>query len=650
MKKIFLLLLLATSANAQLKLAHIFADHAVLQRQKPIAIWGWASPKETVKVTLASQSKETVADAEGKWILRLAALEAGGPYKMVVKTATSTLTLEDILIGEVWLCSGQSNMEWSVNASDNAPTEKRAATIPQIRHFKVQNDLALKPLKDLKTAPQWVVCSPETVGDFTAVGYFFAKELAQKLQIPIGLVNSSWGGSQAEGWISKESMESSEQFKNYAQTMPKTWEEANAKLDQVLKQQVLGKIKDVSASDQANYLSPDYDFKQWYKGSTPGAWDWQGLWAYRGLGYMAKYIDVPADMTAKETTLGLGINNSPSQVYINGKLVFDGVLKGARKIKIPANTWKSGQNTMLTKFGITTDPSWFGVGITGSAEDFFLQQDEEKIMLGGNDWYLMPALADNYTYAQLNNNIGTSIYNAMIAPIVPFAMRGILWYQGETNAARSFQYRKTFPLLIQDWRKQWAEELPFYFVQLSSYGSNESANNGSNWAELREAQSLTLALPQTGMAITTDIGNPTDIHPTNKQDVGKRLSAIALAKDYGLKVPYQSPLYESLEVKANLAVVTFKNVTNGLMAKDKFGYVRGFEIAGADQVFYYAQAQIVGNKVIVQHSKVQNPVAVRYAWSDSPDKDANLFSTEGLPANGFRTDTWKGITEEVQFK
>ena len=651
MKKLIFFLLLSTAAQAQLRLAKIFTDHAVLQRQKPIAVWGWATAKDKVTVTLAGQSQQTIADANGKWMLKLPAMEAGGPHKMTVTAKDTKVVLEDLLIGEVWLCSGQSNMEWSVNASDNAPTEKRAATLPQIRHFKVQNDLALKPLDDLQSSSTWTVCSPATVGDFTAVGYFFAKELALKLQIPVGLVNSSWGGSQIEGWISKESMESSDQLKDYAKTIPDNWQDANQRLDQQLKQQTLGNpLAQVSASDQAKYLLPDYNFKQWYKGYNPGAWDWQGLWAYRGLGYMAKYVDIPADMASKETILGLAENDSQNQVYINGKMVFDGVMKGARKIKIPVNTWKSGQNTLLVKFGQTSEPSWFGMGIAGEAADLFVQQGEEKIQLGSSDWYMMPALADPYEYARLNNNVGTTLYNAMITPLVPFAMRGALWYQGETNAGRAYQYRQTFPLMIQDWRKQWGEELPFYYVQLTSYGSNDSANKGSDWAELREAQTMTLALPNTGMAVITDLGNPADIHPTNKLDVGKRLSVIALAKNYGQKVPYLSPQFESLEIKANLAVVTFKDAPNGLMTKDKFGYVRGFEVAGADQVFYYAQAQIVGNILVVQHGNVPKPVAVRYAWSNAPDKDANLFSTEGLPVNGFRSDTWKGVTEDVRFK
>mgnify|MGYP002384047242 CR=1 FL=1 len=236
----------------------------------------------------------------------------------------------------------------------------------------------------------------------------------------------------------------------------------------------------------------------------------------------------------------------------------------------------------------------------------------------------------------------------MIAPILPFAMRGVLWYQGETNAGRSFQYRKTFPLLIEDWRKKWNDDFYFYFVQLSSYGRNQSSNEGSGWAELREAQTMTLSLPKTGMAVTTDIGNPNDIHPTNKQDVGWRLAANALKQIYGQDIPFSSPLYDSVKFENGKAIVSFKYAYNGLTAKDKFGYVRGFEIAGNDKVFYYAEAKIEGEKVVVSSPKVPNPVAVRYAWADAPI-DANLYNSAGFPVSPFRTDDWKGITVGNKF-
>ncbi|MEP7039426.1 MAG: sialate O-acetylesterase, partial [Acidobacteriota bacterium] len=267
----------------------------------------------------------------------------------------------------------------------------------------------------------------------------------------------------------------------------------------------------------------------------------------------------------------------------------------------------------------------------------------EKIQIGDYKWKLMPSFAEKHEYAHSSNNAGTIIYNAMIAPLVPFAMRGVLWYQGETNAGRSYQYRQTFPLMIKDWRKKWDDDFYFYFVQLSSYGANQDSNTGSGWAELREAQTMTLSLPKTGMAVTTDIGNANDIHPTNKQDVGHRLAANALKQTYGQEIPNSSPMFDTVKFENGKAIVSFKYAENGLNIKDKYGYLKGFEIAGADKKFYYAKAEIEGDKVIVYNGEVKNPVAVRYAWSDAPT-DANLYNSAGFPASPFRTDDWKGIT------
>ena len=261
----------------------------------------------------------------------------------------------------------------------------------------------------------------------------------------------------------------------------------------------------------------------------------------------------------------------------------------------------------------------------------------------------MPSFAEKHEYAHLMNNVGTSIYNAMIVPLIPFAIRGSLWYQGESNAGRAYQYRQSFPLMINDWRKLWNDQFSFYWVQLSSYGPYNDSNKGSGWAELREAQDMTLSLPKTGMAVTTDVGNPKDIHPTNKQDVAHRLAVNALKFDYGQDIVYSSPLYDHVSFDGNKAIISFKHAEGGLIVKDKFGYLKGFEIAGDDKVFYYAKAEIVGNQVVVSHPKVATPVSVRYAWADSPE-DANLYNAAGFPASGFRTDTWPGITSKSKFE
>ncbi|HEX9958644.1 MAG TPA: sialate O-acetylesterase, partial [Fibrella sp.] len=532
-----------------------------------------------------------------------------------------------------------------VRQADNFAKEKKNANFPQIRHFRVEHELALTPQQELK-AGDWKMASSETVGDFTAVGFFFARELYQKLNIPIGLVHSSWGGSQVEGWISKEGMMSNDELRPTVQTLPTNWQAADSLIDLKLRKN-LRVPTNLTAADEAKYLDPSYDFAGWRKTDPLGQWEWKDMRGFMGQGYMAKIVNIPDEMVSTQTTLALAENDSPNRIYINGKLVSEGVLQGVRKITIPAGTWKAGPNTLVMKLGNIVNPNWYGVGLKGSANDLYVADNLQRISLA-NDWLIMPAFAEKHEYKRFMNNVAISLYNGMIAPLEPMAMRGVLWYQGETNAGRSYQYRQSFPLLINDWRQKFGQTMSFYFVQLTSYGPNQSSNQGSGWAEMREAQTMTLSLPKTGMAVITDVGNPQDIHPTNKQDVAHRLALNALKFDYGQSINYSSPMYEAVSYDGDKAIITFNHVANGLMAKDKYGYLKGFEIAGDDKVFYYAKAEIKGNTVIVWHPKVQKPVAVRYAWSDSPE-EANLFNSEGLPANSFRTDTWPGVTANAKF-
>lgn len=645
---LFCFVLLQFQAIAQLKFARLFSNHVVLQRQKPIPVWGWAKPKEKVTVTLANQKLLATADDAGKWSVKFKPMEAGGPHRLVATTLTGKVEVEDVLMGEVWLCSGQSNMEWPVKQADNFRQEKKNANFPQIRHFYVEHNVTMDLQTDLVSG-EWKVSNEENVGNFTAVGFFFARELAQKLNVPIGLLHSSWGGSQIEGWISKEAMQTNDELKPYANALPKTWEEADAQLDRQTRKQLLGSEAEVTMADEKKYTEAGYDFSKWRSAGSPlGSWDWKGIWMFRGKGFMAKTIDIPEDMVGQSTTLGLGIQDSFNEMYINGKLVYAGMMQGVRKIALPADAWKAGANRLVIKFGNMIEQPWYGLGVNGTPDDLFVSSKTSKVSIAA-DWYLLPSFAEPHTYNHSCNNVGTTIYNAMIAPLIPFGIRGALWYQGESNAGRAYQYRQSFPLMIDDWRQQWDDDFSFYFVQLSSYGGYQNSNNGSNWAELREAQTLALSLPKTGMAVTIDVGNPKDIHPTNKQDVGHRLALNALKMDFGQDVLHTGPVYDSVKFDEDKAVVSFKNVGEGLMVKDKFGYVKGFEIAGEDKVFHYAKAEIIGDKVEVYHPKGVKPIAVRYAWADAPE-DANLFNLEGLPAGPFRTDDWKSKTEGQKFQ
>lgn len=643
-----LLLALQFAAIAQLKVSRLFTDHAVLQRNKPIIVWGWGKPAAEVAVSIAGRSAKTSVAQDGKWRLELPSLPAGGPHVLKISSDYESKEIIDVMIGEVWLCSGQSNMEWPVRQADNFQQEKSKAQFKDIRQFFVNHEVSLEPQSEL-LAGNWVACSPETVGDFTAVGYFFARELHQKLNVPIGLVHSSWGGSQIEGWISKQGMSTHPELASYASNLPKNWEAADAFHGNKLMSKLLGSSTPPTRMEEARYLASGYDFSNWHHGGSPlGQWDWKGIWAFRGTGYMARAFELTEEFAKGIAYLGLAQQDSFNEVYLNGKLVFAGIQKGTRRIELPQASLKPGTNRLVVKFSNMVELPWFGLGLLGNPSDLYIESSFKERLSLSDEWKLMPSFAEPHQYVHSSNNIGTSIFNAMIAPLIPFSMKGVLWYQGETNASRAFQYRSTFPLLIQDWRNQWKDDFSFYFVQLSSFGANQSSNKGSNWAELREAQTMTLRVPNTGMAVSIDVGNPQDIHPTDKQTVGYRLAIEALKKDFGIGQISQGPTFKSMSTTKVGVALEFDNVGTGLTVKDTYGYLRGFEVASDDRVFYYAKAEISNNRVLIRHPKGAKIASVRYAWSDSPI-DANLFNLNGLPAVPFRTDQWEGITTKSKF-
>ncbi len=643
-------LFVSVAVSAQLHTANIFTSHMVLQRDKSVPVWGWANKNEKVTVQFNGQTISAKANTQGKWMIKLSAMKAGGPYDMRITSKKDSVVLNDIMIGEVWICSGQSNMEFVVQNVINAKEEIANAIDVPVRQFKVATQVALQPLDDI-TKSEWIVASPQTVGNFTAVGYFFARELAQQLHETIGLINDSWGGSQIESWISKDAMHTSDELKDYAQHLPTTWQAADSIMLLKLKNDLSAKNNNqLPVYNKQQLMQADTNvFNTWLPYGAPGQWDWQGVWAFRGTGYFEKTIDVTSDEAKKTSVLSLGDNDGKFEVYINGKLIKQSEGKDAHFINLPAQTFNAGKNILLIRQDKQTEPSWYGNGFYGDASHLYLQLNDGTVSLAGNGWRIFPDFDAPFTFQHAQNNLGMIVYNAMLHPIIPFAVKGVIWYQGEANASRAYQYRKTFPLMIESWRNEWKDSFPFLFVQLSSFGGQQSSNEGSNWAELREAQTMTLSLPNTGMAVTTDIGNADDIHPKNKQDVGKRLAATALNKVYGLNVLPNGPIYKSVSFNNGKAYINFDYVGKGLTARDKYGYLRGFEIAGADKKFYYAQAAIEGDKVVVWSDKVAQPAAVRYAWTDAPI-DANLFNIDGFPASSFRTDTWPGITEEVKFE
>ena len=507
--------LVLSQATAEVALHPLFTDHTVLQQGIKVPVWGTADPGEKVSVTLVEDAMSvgvkrrasSEADADGNWRVKLKRLKAGGPYTMIVTGADNVVTVHDVLIGEVWIGSGQSNMQWTVSNSNNAEEEIADAKFPNMRLFYVPREVADAPQKTVEAV--WQTCTPETVPGFSAVLYFFGRRLHTELDVPVGLIHTSWGGTPAESWTSMEKLE----------TLP----------------------------DCAPLLAR-----------------WEKILA-----------DYPQAAAAYQ-----------------------------KKIE----EWK---------------------------------QAAEKAKAEGKN----PGRPPRGPHGPDSAHRPANLYNAMIAPLVPYGIRGAVWYQGESNAGRAYQYRSLFPAMIENWRESWDQpgkwrHFPFYFVQLANFRERKPEPAPSDWAELREAQSMTLSLKNTGQAVTIDIGDAKDIHPRNKQDVGKRLALNALHQVYGQDVAYSGPMCEGMKIRGDKVTLRFDHADGGLVAKG--GTLKGFAIAGTDKTFVWADAMIEGNTVIVSSDRVAEPVAVRYAWADNPE--CNLYNGAGLPASPFRTDDWPGIT------
>ena len=494
--------------RADVKLPAMFTDHAVLQRNMPVPVWGTADPGEEVAVTIAGQTLKTKADDKGNWQVTLKPLSVGEPLTLVVE-GKNRIERKDMLAGEVWLCSGQSNMELALSLSTNGDLEVASADRPQIRLVRVKEMGSQTPVEDFKG--EWKVCSPKTAGNFSAVGYFFGRELQDQLNVPIGLIDDSWGGSACEAWIPRDRMEGNPLY--------------------------AGLIK-----------KSDESVKNWDEAKWKADW---AAWSKKAEEAKAAGKPVPP--------------NRPQ-----------------------ANDFATG------------------------------------------------------------NNRPANLYHGRVEPVMPYAIRGVVWYQGESNANRAYQYRDMFPLMISSWRENWKQgDFPFYFVQLADFNAETPEPGDSSWAELREAQTMTLdKLPNTGQAVIIDLGEGADIHPRKKQEVGRRLARWALAHDYGKKVNFQSPRYDSMEKKGDKIVVKLKDAGEGVHAVD-FKDVKGFAIAGEDRKWHWAKAKITGpNSIEVSSEDVKEPVAVRYAWADNPV--CNLYSAALLPVTPFRTDDWPGKTVDAK--
>ena len=652
--------------------AGIFTDHMVLQRDQPLPVWGWAAPGRPVIVEVGPHSARTRTNAEGRWRLTLPPLESGkGPLTMTVKAGDETIHLTDILVGEVWLCSGQSNMEMTVAQSADGKAEIKAADHPNIRLFDIPRPTTLASDPQDDVVGQWQACSPETIGDFSAVGYYFGREIHQSVDVPVGLISASWGGTIIETWTRQEEIsripgmteriaeakdihrdptvvpqDMTAEEKRAAEIFRADFKE-KAEYKIAFKASVERAAKSRQAFNEARandelarkMTSPDLDLSSWKTMEIPNRWGEAGLPDFRGMVWFSKTIDVPASWAGKNLVLHLDRIYEGDVTWFNGEQVGATIIANYSKQRvysIPANLIKTGANTITVRVTDTFRPR----GMSGKADAMALcvagSEKTDRIGLAG-PWRYKPSvqLFASLPYPDDQVNHPTLLYNTMIHPLVPFAIRGITWYQGENNHGDGMLYFDKMQALIQSWRNVFLRpDAPFYYVQIAPYRYGGDMVEHT-LPELWEAQTAALDIPYTGMAVISDIVITNWLHPANKQDVGKRLALWALAKDYGQDdLVYSGPLYKSMAIEGSKIRLSFDHVGSGLASRDGKP-LDWFLIAGENGRFVKAQAVIEGNTIVVSSDAIGKPTAARFAWHQ--EAVPNLINKEGLPAGPFRT-------------
>jgi len=647
-KKTFSLLLLfvaviQASLNAQIKLPRLVRDSMILQRDAKVNIWGWASKNEKISIKFNGKSYKTTTGTDGKWLIQLQPMKAGGPFVMDI-TGNNKISLKEILIGDVWICSGQSNMVHQMNIHDVTYAKDIAeANNSQIRHFWIPTLTNLQgPQDDLPTG-YWKSAIGDDVRPFSAVAYFFAKKIYEKYHIPIGLINASVGGTPIEAWTSEEGLKD---FSTMQATIQKNKDTAYVN---GLARKAFGgnqnnrtQVTDKGMIEAIKWYEHTYIPKGWKPINIPGYWEDQGIKDLNGIVWYRKEIDIPASMISKPARVFLGRIVDADELYINGKRVGNTTyMYPQRRYNVAADILKAGKNI-------------FVVRVTNNAGKGGFVPDKPYCIFAGNDtvdlkgtWQYKvgqvnpppspPPAGVTFTPPVNAQNQPSALYNAMIAPLVNYTVKGFLWYQGEANTGRAEEYAKLQPAQIIDWRNKWKQgELPFLYVQLPGFMDYNYLPSESNWAMLRESQLKSLSVPNTAMAVAIDLGEWNDIHPDNKKDVGERLALAALKLAYNEDVLYSGPVYQSSSINGNKITLSFTNIGSGLITNDG-EELSEFAIAGADKKFVWAKAKIEGDKIIVWSDAISNPMYVRYAWADDP-VNPNLFNKEGLPASPFRTD------------
>ena len=637
-----------------LQLTSLFSDHMVLQQKSNVKFWGTDKPNNEITISTSWENEsKTIVDINGHWNVSIGTPSAGGPFKIEIKSNQHKIVLNDIMIGEVWLASGQSNMEmtlmgWPPNdIINNADEEIAKSSNSKIRMFNVEKQISINPLGDVKGS--WKVSSPEETKNFSASAYFFAKELFKKLQVPIGIINSSWGGTPAESWTSKKTIDTFNEFKSVTQSI-NTSDLFKNELKWFSQFKAIGIPTTNEQWINLNLLDnliveKSYNDSDWEEIQLPGRYDNQiNGGEFNGAVWFRKNIVI--DNLDSDYILTIGAVDDMDETYVNGHkiggLIGMGFWNKKREFKIPKSILKKGNNTIAVR-AIDAE----GVGeIIGPMT---LSNDNNiKVSLNGNWKYKLIAEIYNnkfYLYGinnidfnsriktiKLNSGVPTVLYNGMINPLVPYTIKGVIWYQGESNVGRADQYENLFPAMIRDWREKWNYDFPFYYVQIAPYQYNINKDSSLDQSqELREAQRNSLKTKNTGMVVTMDIGNFNNIHPSNKQDIGSRLARLALSNNYSINIVPSGPIFNGLKVIGSKLILEFENPGSRLISK---GDLLGFEIAGADKKYVFANATIINNQVELYSDKIKNPLYARYAWKDKAVP--SLFNLEGLPASSFK--------------
>ncbi|WP_324721705.1 sialate O-acetylesterase [Salinimicrobium sp. HB62] len=626
----------SVAAFGQVKLPKLISDGMVLQRDTDIKLWGWASEGEPVSVLFRGKEYNTRADNNGKWTIDLSGLEEGGPFIMTI-AGSNKIELKDIYVGDVWLVSGQSNMELSMGRVEPLYADEIAnANNPQLRFFEVPKNYHFEEAREEIEGGKWEPVTPENIRQLSAVAYFFAKDLYDQYQVPIGIINSSLGGSPAEAWMSEEALK---EFPNhYAEAIQYKISDFRDSIQNNDAERIGSWHRKAVKEDVGipnKWKNEQVDTSGWSSMEIPGYWADDELGHKNGVVWFRRTFEIPQELAGQSPKLLLGRIVDADSVFVNGHFVGNTTYQyPPRRYSIPAGILKPGQNSISIRI---TNESGRGGFVTD--KPYKLIFEDSEIDLRGEWKYKlgveMPSLRGQ-TFIRWKP---LGLYNAMIHPLTDYSLKGVIWYQGESNADNPVEYERLFPALIKDWRKQLEQpRLPFLFVQLANFMEPREEPGESSWARLRESQTKTLSLPKTGMAVTIDVGEWNDIHPLNKKAVGERLARAAKKVAYNEEIVPAGPLYDSFVREKDSIIISFKNTGSGLVAKNG-NSLEHFAIAGKDRKWRWAKAVIRGNKVVVYHPEVSNPVAVRYAWADNPDT-ANLYNREGLPASPFRTDDW----------